>query len=284
MLLGVLGLPPPVQRATMPLWAGIFYGLVPEARRAVERNLRRVLGARSRRRLHADSFRLFVNYAQSLTDLYALHLGARAPEGDARCEGGDRIRAALAPGRGAIFATGHLGWWPLAPFLLDAHGLPVPTLAMAEEPSRALQAFEERLRRRWRIVYTTRSPFASLPLLAALRRGELIAMQIDRHLGGPRVAVPFFGQPAPFAAGPATLARATGAPILPSFLVREGRRLHATVEEPIVVERTADRDADVRAATARLAEVYASYVRRHPLQWFTFYDFWSDETPHDVAT
>jgi len=45
--------------------------------------------------------------------------------------------------------------------------------------------------------------------------------------------VPFFGRPAPFPLGPAMLARATRAPIVPVFMVRDGLRGFAShVEEP----------------------------------------------------
>ncbi len=278
MLLGVRGLPPAVQRASMPLWAGIFYGLVPEARRAVERNLEVVLGPRPAVVRHAASFAVFVNYAQAVAHLYALYLGARFPEEDAVCEGRERIEEAVGRGRGVILATGHLGYWALAPFLLESHGLPVPTIAMAEEPNLRLQAFEERFRKRWKIVYTTRSPFSSLPLAAALGRGEVVAMQIDRDVGGETVAVDFFGGRAKFPAGPASLARATGAVILPAFMLREGvKGFHAVVEEPLVVERTRDRAGDVRAGTEKLVAVYERFVRQHPLQWFQFRDFWLPE-------
>jgi KDO2-lipid IV(A) lauroyltransferase len=150
------------------------------------------------------------------------------------------------------------------------------TMAMAEEPNAALAAFEEQFRSKFRIVYTTRSPFATLELAKILRRGELVGMQLDRHLGGPHVMLPFCGAPAPFPVGPATLARATGCPIVPVFMLagRDRRDCTFYVERPIEVAHTRDRAADVREAMARTVEVYERYVRRHPDQWFNFHDFW----------
>ena len=74
MLWGIRTIPQPVQLASMPLWAGIFYTLVPKARRTVEANLRRVLGEAPAAVVHARSYRLFVNYAQSIANMYALYL------------------------------------------------------------------------------------------------------------------------------------------------------------------------------------------------------------------
>lgn len=282
MFAGLRTIPESVQLATMPLWAGIFYSLVPSARRAVEANLRQVMGPSPATVAHARSFRLFVNYAQSIANMYTAYLG----EGlrvEARTDGREKILRFKDAGRGVILATGHLGYWSMGAFLLDEAGVGAPVMAMAEEPNAATQELEERLRKRFTIVYTTGSPFASLELVSRLGRGESVAMQIDRHTGA-AIELDFFGRKAWFPLGPATLGRTTGAPIIPVFMVREGLRgFVARVEDPIIVARTRDRAADLRDATERLVRVYASYVRRYPEQWFNFHDFWAPPRVHPVA-
>ena len=79
MMFGIKNFSHPMQRATMPFWAGIFYVLVPRARRAIEQNLERVLGPASAVETKARSFRLFVNYAQAITNMYCLHPGQPVP-------------------------------------------------------------------------------------------------------------------------------------------------------------------------------------------------------------
>jgi KDO2-lipid IV(A) lauroyltransferase len=273
---GVRNIPQPLQRASMPLWAGIFYTLVPSARRIAERNLLRLAGPLRPPLDKLRSFRLFVNYAQAITNMYALHLGQRVP---VECEfvGRENLLRVQAAGRGAVVVTAHMGAWQIAPFLMAGKGLPPMTMAMAEEPNAKLAEYEKQFRSKFRIVYTTSSPFATLELANILRRGELVGMQLDRHLGGPHVPVPFCGAPAPFPLGPATLARATRCPLVPVFIVSEGDRRRCTffVEEPIEVAHTRNRADDLRQATARVVEVYERYARRYPEQWFNFYDFWN---------
>ena len=118
-----------------------------------------------------------------------------------------------------------------------------------------------------------------------LRRGELVGMQMDRVAGGPQVMVPFCGKPAPFPLGPATLARATGTPLLPTFIIADANRINCTfkVEAPIEVAHTRDRNADVREATERLVAVYERYVRAYPEQWFNFFDFWNPPPPRRAS-
>ena len=150
------------------------------------------------------------------------------------------------------------------------------TMAMAEEPNQRTAEFEARYRQKLRIVYTTRGPLALVECARLISEGQLVGMQMDRHAGGAYVMVDFFGTPAPFPTAPASLARATGAPLMQVFIIAEGdRRLcQFYVEEPICVPRTRDREADVAEATRRLVAVYERYVRRYPEQWFNFFDFW----------
>lgn len=96
-------------------------------------------------------------------------------------------------------------------------------------------------------------------------------------MGSAHMLVDFFGKPAPFPTGPATLARATRAPIVPVFILAKPDRRHCDffVEQPIEVAHTRDRKSDIGDATRRLAALYESFVARHPDQWFNFFDFWS---------
>lgn len=280
MMLGIKNISLPMQRATMPFWAGIFYVLVPKARHAVEKNLERVLGPASAVEQHARSYRLFVNYAQSIANMYCLHSGQPVPV-EAVTLGQEHIFKLQAEKRGAVVVTGHLGFWQIAPILMQRKSYPPLTMAMAEEPHAGTAEWEKQFREKFRIVYTTSSPFATLDLANVLRRGELVGMQMDRFAGGPHVMVPFCGMPAPFPLGPATLARATGAPLLPTFIIADADRRHCTfhVEAPIEVARTRDRRADVLQATQQVVAVYERYVRTYPEQWFNFFDFWHPPAP-----
>jgi KDO2-lipid IV(A) lauroyltransferase len=277
-LAGIRHIPVEAQRRSMPLWAGIFHALVPAARRAVEANLTQVLEGPTPEELRRRVRSLFVYYAQSLSDMYAFHLSREVPI-ETLFLGREHVEGVIRGKRGLVTVTGHLGAWPITPFLIGKRGeLPPMTMAMAEEPNRAVGAFEEQFRARFRIVYTTHSPFALLELAGLLRKGEIVGMQLDRHLGGPQAMLPFCGRLAAFPLAPATLARSSGCPIVPVFSVyadRGRRQVAVHYGEPIEVERTSDRERDLRVATERVVAVYQRFVRRYPDQWFNFYDFWA---------
>jgi KDO2-lipid IV(A) lauroyltransferase len=277
MVAAVRSAPPALLRSSMPLWAGLFFGLLPRARRSVEGNLAQALGEVGPAAVRRAAYRLFVNYAQSVANVYRVHAGAPLPV-KVRYVGRERVYRIVESGRGLVTVTGHLGPWQLTPYAVSAEGaLPPMTIAMAEEPSAAVAELETRYRARLRIVYTTRSAFSLLDLAAVLRRCEIVGIQLDRHLGGPHLTLPFLGRPAAFPLGPAMLARTTGCPIVPVFAVDpDGRRraMEVRYEEPIEVARTAHRAADLAQAMSRVVGVYERYVRAYPTQWFNFHDFW----------
>ena len=84
-----------------------------------------------------------------------------------------------------------------------------------------------------------------------------------------------FGRPMVLPTGPAALARATQAPLLPVFSFREGRfRARTVVRPPIFVAHTENRDRDIADATQQLASEIEWAIRQRPHQWFCFRRLW----------
>ena len=73
------------------------------------------------------------------------------------------------------------------------------------------------------------------------------------------------------------LARVTNVPILPVFTLRQKRlQYRVQLREPIHVQPTDDRRADLQATADRLAQEIESAIRQEPHQWFCFRDVWPD--------
>jgi Kdo2-lipid IVA lauroyltransferase/acyltransferase len=271
-------MPPGALRALVPGATAMFYAAIPAARRAIESNLDVVLGTAGPVERHRRSYRTFVHYAQSIAYLYALHAGAPLPV-SARFLDLDRFQRCMDDGEGLITITAHFGAWQLMPYLWQTRTrMPPVTMAMAEEPNRRLSELERKLRSKFKIIYTTGSPFVLLELQKVLRRGEVVGMQFDRQLGAGHQQLPFCGRLASFPIGAVMLARMSQRPIVPIFSVYpDGDRSRVDVhyEEPIRVAQTRDRERDVGEALVRVVSVYERWVRAYPFQWFNFYDFWA---------
>jgi lauroyl/myristoyl acyltransferase len=75
--------------------------------------------------------------------------------------------------------------------------------------------------------------------------------------------------------GQAALARAADVLVVPTFVYRTGRRRYRVVaKQPFRVPRTADRQADLRAAVDRLAGEIEVAIRRDPFQWKRWEPLW----------
>lgn len=282
MLGGIKHIPTWLQRLTMPLWGGIFYFLIRKARKAVQNNLAAVLGPAGFWETHRRCLALFRNYAQMLTDSYKIHLG-RPLSMDVESVGRTPELVQLIRERGGIMATGHIGLWQVGPFLAEWRELPTFYMARAEEPNPLVQQWEQRFRDRFRIIYTTGSPFSALSIAKVLREKSLVGMQIDRVLGDGAVTVQMCGQPVRFPMGPVLLARVTDVPLIPSFFAIDDRgdrpKLIHHVGPAIFVEKTSDRDADIQRAMDQLVAVYEQIVRCYPTQWYQFFDFFQPLQP-----
>ena len=253
---------------------------MPRERAAARRNLARVTGARGlsglllRYRLFYNFSRFMVAYAEMLARGPGALAGRLIDENDT--EG--TIRALLDEGRGLILATMHLGQWDLGLRLLERFDVPVHVV-MLQEDEREVTRYAEAARtwKRLTVHPMGRSPLLAVQLAAALKRGEVVAVQIDRPVGPNVMRVELFGARTALPTGPAMLGLATGAPMLPVFVLFDrGKRFRLVSLPPLRFERdaTEERAPRLEQAMRRLVEVMETIVSRHPDQWFNFYDVW----------
>jgi KDO2-lipid IV(A) lauroyltransferase len=250
-------------------------------RQAAARNLARVLGVRGWRLRRAvwRQFYAFSRFMVSHCDLGDPDPVALRRWLDDDAGGRSRMLGTLEGGRGLIALTAHLGNWEVGMRLLGLAGAPVHVVMRADRESAAERwLMRRRTGPNLRVVRLDDGPAATLALRAALQRNEIVAMQGDRTIGGRSLTVNLFGAPFGLPSGPFAIASVCEAPLLPVFVVQDGWwRWHAEVGEPIRFPRTTDRDADLRAGAKQYAAALEQAVRRHPDQWFNFYDLWPEE-------
>lgn len=265
-------LPRPLRGWVAARAAGVLASRFVAERGAVRRNLARVHPGRDTAWLDHAVGRVFARFAVCFADLLSLNRGSETAlwRHVAGIEEQYPTREAIARGRGVVSITAHLGNWELAGRLLAPLGRRVHVVMAPEGDPGVAGVLDARAEGPVRFVRLD-SPLVSVGLVSALRRGEIVAFQMDRALGGRGdCPVPFFGAPAPFPLGPFVIAAAAGAPVVPAFCVLDGGgdyRLH--VEPALDVRRGEEPDA-LRRAVAILER----YVAAHWDQWFNFFDVW----------
>lgn len=276
---GVRILPEWGKRLLMILFSLAFSVLLRNIRGALAGNLEAVLGPAGWRERQRRVFRTIHTFAWCLTERYE-RLSTRSRI-EVVAENLAVWERACAGGRGVLVITGHVGNWEVGSAVPGDQGGARVHVVREEEMDPRAQAFIGRLlAERMGEGYTTHfaagNPLLGLALHEALGRGEVVALQGDRpRREGKRLRLALFGRSFEIAAGPMVLARAAGVPLVPVFVLREGRLRYRTVfHEPIEVAKTADRGADLAAAGDRFLAVLEATIRAHPHQWFCFRRLW----------
>ncbi len=226
--------------------------------------------------LQAQVREAFRSYAQYWVQAFRLHgLDTAAIDAGITIEGAKYIDDGLALGHGVIMAMPHIGAWDHGGAWLAQHW-PISIVAERLEPPELFEWFcAEREANNMRVVPL--GPEAGTPLMAALRRNEVVGLLCDRDIAGGGVEVEFFGEKTTMPAGPATLSLRTGAQILPNAVYQREHDVLGFICPPIEFERTGKLRADVTALTQLLAHELETLIARAPEQWHVLQPVWPSD-------
>ena len=275
-------LPGPVAERMGHGIGGLLFALLPGRRRIALRNLERAfpeLSADERGRLCRRFHR---HLGLTIVELCAV-VGRPLPDilQQITIEGTAHLAAVMASHGRALVLTAHLGNWEL---LAMASGLIGYRLATVVRPLDAplLDAFVQRLRERAGVELIPKRR-AIRPVLAALARGDLVAILLDQNTTrAEAVFVPFFGMAASTSRSLAVLALRTGAPIVPVFIRRQRWGRHrVTIGAPLPAPVKTGPDAVVEL-TARCTMAIEAAIRETPDQWLWVHDRWRTRPPAAV--
>ncbi|MDP3722229.1 MAG: LPS export ABC transporter periplasmic protein LptC [Candidatus Omnitrophota bacterium] len=262
----------------------LAYGLLGSQRRLTGEHLHQAFGETlspaQRRRL---GLRVFVNLGQTVMEWMALPAcSTRRLHQLITCEGLVHLRQALARGRGAILVGAHFGNWELIPLYLRSRGFDGAVVA---RPLRypEYDAFLMELRGSQGV--TTLARGAMKDAVRLLRANHLLGIVPDQDVDSlDGLFVPFFGRPAYTPLGPAALSLLSGAPMLPCFIIREGRRFRLVIEPPVAAAQAPNRLEAMTELTASWSAVVESYVRRYPDHWVWMHRRWKTQPGSRQAT
>jgi lauroyl/myristoyl acyltransferase len=258
----------------------VFYYLWGSKRQIARRNHARILGRPVDdplvEHLAHRTFRHFGRYIVELLSVQGWSLDVMRERTD--IEGEEHFAEAEALGKGVIFTSAHMGAVEVASTLVLVKGYRIT--AVADRLPKMLME--------WLVACRSKMDVELLPargsgmtLVRRLRRGEMVAMVVDLGVDTEDgLAVEFFGRETLFPAGPARLARLSGAPIVFGWAARKpGGRYVAQVSAPIVPDRSLDAEEDVLRMTQGIVAEFEKAVRRHPEQWYVFRDMWPAAAP-----
>lgn len=259
----------------------LFYLLFPTYRENVKSNISHVLGPdaseREVRRVTRSAFR---TSARNFADLTRVpHISQDRFLESVRTSPGAlaTLDEVARSGRGGVLVTAHYGAFDYVGQIIWLNGYSL-TLLTARTVPEFIDAAISYLRGSRGARMEPATPGGLRRVLSALKRGELIGIVADRDFFQNGKPVTFFGQRTTLPPGPIRIARDSGAPIIPTFARREQAGYFLEVEEPFMVPKTSDVDADVQLGLERLVSVFERHLRAAPDQWVMFQRVWT-QTP-----
>ncbi|MBI5587586.1 MAG: lysophospholipid acyltransferase family protein [Deltaproteobacteria bacterium] len=193
-------------------------------------------------------------------------------------EGIENLKEALEKKKGVMIMTAHFGNWEMIAAYYGLTGNPIDIVARdLDNPTVDEFVKWARTRSGNRVVSKNR---AMRRLLRTLSNNGIIGILLDQNVASNEgVFVDFFGSPACTNKGPALLAAASGAAIVPTFIVREGNKHRIIIGKEVEPGRTGDKERDALETTARCTKVIEEMIRKHPDHWFWVHRRWKTRPP-----
>ena len=256
----------------------LAFHLMKEATAALMENLGVVAPHLGERDLRALALRTYRSYARETIDFICSLSMSRQQL--ASCLSPASVFSQTPPdGNGMLLLTGHIGNLDLGAVILRViFDWPLTAVVMPDsDPAVAEHRRQMRESLAIESIEVRGGVDTALRIRRLLAENRVVVLVSDRALGRDRVDVEFFGRRTAFLQTPALMGYLTGAPLVPSFILRQPDGRYAGFRlDPIHVERTGDRDANVQAAMQAFASALENIVREYPHLWYHFYPYWGE--------
>ncbi|MBU0895503.1 MAG: lysophospholipid acyltransferase family protein [Candidatus Omnitrophica bacterium] len=263
-----------VALATAGLLGRIAFRVVGKYRKLTVDNLRFAFPEKSQREINSIAVKVFENLGKTAVEFVNFpKINKSNLDRFVRVENIGLLDDELKKGKGVIILTAHFGNWEMLALTIKVKEYPGSVVGRRLYFHK-YDRYLNYLRRinNVNVIYRDQSP---RNILKVLKAGGIIGMLADQDVDSVEgVFVDFFGKPAYTPVGPAALAMASGAAILPAFIIRRAGRHILMIDKPIEIANTGDREADLLANTRRWSDVVESYIKRYPDQWVWMHRRW----------
>lgn len=221
-------------------------------------------------------YRNYYSFGQVILDKTAMLAGFQ-PDFTFDFEGEEHLRQMK---DGGLLVSGHIGNWEIAGQLLNRLEKRINIIIFDAEHERIKGYLSEVMKERNVHFIVIRDDFSHLQdIKRAFENKEIVAMHGDRFIEGNKtVVLDFMGRPAAFPISPVNLAARFHVPVSFVFAVKESSHHYHFFATPLhEVEFSTNlrkREESLRKALKIFVRQLEMIVRKYPMQWFNYYDFW----------
>lgn len=218
-------------------------------------------------------YRTYFVFGQTIIDKVAISAGMR-DRFTYEFDGIETLKEVLAAKNGGILISAHVGNFEIADkFLADIDLDLQINLVTVDQERTIIKEYIERISEKpsVKFIHIKEDMSHVFAINDALSRNELICFTGDRYFDGAKtLQAPLLGKEALFPAGPFHIASRQAAPVIFVYVMRErGLHYHLYARKATDVKRR-DPQSYLTAYTDSVERI----LRKYPLQWFNFFDFW----------
>ena len=182
------------------------------------------------------------------------------------------VDEALTLGRGLLIASGHFGNWENGGVYLAKKDRVNAIVKRQRNPYFDHYIENNRLQHNVRVIYKNNT---LKPILAAIKKNEIIAFLIDQFAGNDGIWIPFVGVETSTFPGIAKIALKTKSPIIFCYDVRNDDGTHDIFfQQPILCDDLPYNNDNIRMITLLLNNKLSECILQYPHLWFWLHKRW----------
>lgn len=243
----------------------------------IKKNISRVLNLdMGDPEVHRIAVRVFINWGKNVVDFLRHRIISRETlRSRVSLEGVEYLDEALKEKKGVVIISSHIGnfEWGACRLAVDGYKIWGVTLfRKSERTNRFFQA--NRMTKGFKTLYINKI----IHIFRHLKNNEIMAIPSDwAPTGKASRHFKFFGRMAVLPTGALQIALRSGAPLVPSFIWRDGKYTHhLVIRKPIELDREGDKEELISKNMDKLIAVMESHIREHITEWELFHDIWVD--------
>ena len=221
-------------------------------------------------------FKSYFTFGKVLIDKTAISAGLRGKY-TYEFDGIENLRDLLGAKKGGVLISAHIGNFEIAEhFFADIDFDCQINLVTTDQEVTVIKEYLESVavkESNIKFIYVKEDMSHIFEINKALSENELICFTGDRYFEGSKyLEAEFLGKSAKFPAGPFMIASRLGVPVIYVYVMKENNlhyHLYARVAQNI-------KNRDSQGLLQSYVQNLETMVKKYPLQWFNYFDFWDD--------
>ncbi|MEO9891975.1 lipid A biosynthesis acyltransferase [Aurantibacter sp.] len=190
-------------------------------------------------------------------------------------DGIEKIDNLLQKKQGGILISGHVGNFEISHYFLEnRYSINKISMVTTEAEQKNIQEYlaQMSMDTALELILVKDDMSHIFEIHAALDKGGLVVITGDRFLPGSKYLTEnFMGAPAKFPLGPFRLASRLNVPVLFVYVMKGKKRNYQ-----LYARQAEAKGRDAQALLKEYTESMEWVLKKYPIQWFNYFDFWED--------